>query len=289
MANPMITLSGFCDEASPDPAVQIDVARRAGLSHLDVRMVGETNIADLSAEACAPFAVALAEAGLSVGCLGSAIGKTDLADDFAIDQRRIDRIAGHADVLGCRRVRVFSSFNRSGLDAVAWRAGALDRLAQLKARAAELGLVLLLENERHLYGDRLNEMRDLAEQLAEPGVLELIFDFDNFNQSGDDVLANWQALRQYVTCFHLKDSTNEKVHVPIGEGAGQARAILTDAAEAGWSGLLSLEPHLAHSSAVLATGPSGTAAMQDRDPVDAFLHGAAAAQALLKELNIDYR
>ncbi len=285
----MTTLSGFCDEASPDPAVQIDVARRAGLSHLDVRMVGETNIADLPAEDCAPFAIAIAEAGLSVGCLGSAIGKTDLADEFAIDRRRLERIAGHADVLGCRRVRVFSSFNRGGLDADAWRNGALDRLSQLKAGAARLGLVLLVENERHLYGDRLAAMQDIAEQLAEPGVLELIFDFDNFNQSGDDVFANWQALRRHVTCFHLKDSTHEKVHVPLGEGAGQAREVLADAAAAGWSGLLSLEPHLAHSTAVIATGPSGTAAMQDRDPVDAFLHGAKTAQALLNDLKIEYR
>ena len=277
-------LSGFCDEATPDFAGQIDVANRAGLTHLDVRMVGSINIADLPVEDAAPLASMVEASGLKVGCLGSGIGKIDIADDTDIDLARLDRLAGHAQTFGTSLVRVFSYFNKAEQDRNVWRQESLHRLGLLKERAKELGLCLLLENERHIYGDRLQDMLDLIEPLGEAGVFEMIFDFDNYNQSGDDCWTNWKTLKPWVTSFHLKDSTSECVHVPIGEGAGKAREILTDALKSGWTGLLSLEPHLAHSEAVMATGPSGKAAMQDVDPVDAFLHGARIGKELLNSL-----
>ena len=81
------------------------------------------------------------------------------------------------------------------------------------------------------YGDRLPEVQEI---ICETG-LGLIFDFDNFHQSGDDPLVNWQALRPSVKAFHLKDSNSENTHVPFGTGAGRGREILSDALRTGWS------------------------------------------------------
>lgn len=274
------TLSGFCDEASVNFNEQIAVAKRSGLSTLDVRIVDGRNIADLDASEVAPLADAMRAANLRVGCLGSAIGKIDLGDDFAIDQTRLERLAGHADALDCRCVRVFSTFNKGGAPLAQWRAVALERLNALAARAQALGLTLWVENERHLYGDRLAQMEDIAKTTG----LGLIFDFDNFHQSGDDPWANWLALKPYVKAFHLKDSNADCVHVPFGSGAGKAREILADAKQNGWGGLLSLEPHLARSAAVLATGPHGRGSQEGNDPVEAFLLGARVTQDFLTSL-----
>lgn len=276
------TLSGFCDEASVVFAEQIAVAKRAGLSTLDVRIVAGRNIADLGADEVAPLAAAVKAADLRVGCLGSAIGKTDLAEDFAIDLDRLERLAGHADSLDCRLVRVFSTFNRQGAPADRWRQAAVERLARLRLRAEALGLELLIENERHLYGDRLARVLDLARTTG----LGLIFDFDNFHQSGDDPWVDWLALKPFVKAFHLKDSNADNVHVPFGSGAGKAREILSDAKQGGWNGLLSLEPHLARSAAVVATGPHGRGSQEGGDPVAAFLLGAREGKAFLASLGV---
>lgn len=278
-------LSGFCDEASVVPAEQVAVAKRAGLSHMDVRIVHGRNISDLAADEAKPVAELIRAAGLRVGCLGSAIGKTDLLDDFAVDQARLERLAGHADLFGCRSVRVFSTFNKSGRPASEWRSVATERLQALHTRAGALGLTLLIENERHLYGDRLEQVLDLAESTG----IGLIFDFDNFHQSCDDPWTNWQALKPFVRAFHLKDSDQSNVHVPFGSGAGRAREILADALADGWDGLLSLEPHLARSAAVVATGPHGRGSQEGNDPVEAFLLGAAESKKFLTSIGVAFQ
>ncbi len=276
------TLSGFCDEASVVFAEQVAVAKRAGLSTLDVRIIEGRNIADLTSAEVAPLAAAVRTANLRVGCLGSAIGKIDMADDFAIDLARLERIAGHAEALDCRCVRVFSTFNKGGVPMAQWREVALKRLSALGTRAQTLGLTLMVENERHLYGDRLPQMLDIARESG----LGLIFDFDNFHQSGDDPWANWLVLKPFVRAFHLKDSNADCVHVPFGSGAGKAREILSDAKGRDWNGLLSLEPHLARSAAVLATGPHGRGSQEGNDPVEAFLLGAGASRTFISSLGI---
>ena len=125
----------------------------------------------------------------------------------------------------------------------------------------DLGLVLYHENERHIFGDRLPGVKVIADELrggSGDGPFRIIFDFDNFNQTGDDVWRNWLELRDQTDGFHVKDSDPNNQHVPAGRGVGKIREILSDALGRGWQGPLTLEPHLAHSAAVLATGPHGS-------------------------------
>jgi sugar phosphate isomerase/epimerase len=276
-------LSGFCDEAGMDLGVQLDAARRAGLQMMDLRMIGGRNIADIPVEEAASISAKIRASGLQVGCLGSAIGKVDIVDDFTIDQQRLERVAGHAEALNCRSIRVFSYFNKSAQ--ANWGSLAIERLEYLLRRAKELGLTLLMENERYLYGDRLPQVLELLEATG----AGLIFDFDNFHQSGDDPLANWKALKRHVKAFHLKDSNHECVHVPFGTGAGRAREILSDALHSQWEGLLSLEPHLARSAAVMATGPHGRGSEEGNDPFEAFLLGAEAGKHFLSSLGATWQ
>ena len=110
------------------------------------------------------------------------------------------------------------------------------------------------------------------------------------DQSGDDCWENWLALREQTDSFHLKDSDSEGQHVPIGEGAGQAPRILADALARGWDGPLSLEPHLAHSAAVVATGPSGRAYEKTAGltPQQCFAYATDAARKLLDRIGAAY-
>jgi sugar phosphate isomerase/epimerase len=280
-------LSAFADEAGSTIEEQIAALQRAGLKWIDVRGLGEYNVSNLPLELAKDASVKLADAGIAVGMLGSPLGKIDIDDAFESDLERLRHIGEIAPVFNCNAVRIFSYYNKTEKPREAWQAESLRRLGALKDEAKKLGLILYHENERHIFGDRCPEVLEIARALRDGDTFRMIFDFDNYNQSGDDVWQNWQQLKNVTDAFHLKDSTKENQHVPIGQGAGYAREILSDAAQSGWSGPISLEPHLAHSDAVMATGPSGQANQEFKDmsPADCFQVAAEVATKLLSDVS----
>jgi sugar phosphate isomerase/epimerase len=278
-------LSAFADEASENVDEQIKALQRDGLSLVDLRNVDGINISELPVDHAKQVRAKLDAAGIAVGMFGSPIGKIDLADDFDIDLKKLDHLGVLADVFDCRAVRMFSYFNKAELPMDQWQTQAVDRLGRLRDRAAKLNLTLYHENERHIFGDRLEQVLVLRDQLRDEH-FRLIFDFDNFNQSGDNVWENWQQLKNATDAFHLKDSTKNNEHVPIGQGDTQAKEILADALSRGWFGPVSLEPHLQHSAAVQATGASGSGnkAFTDMPTQEVFHIAAETANNLLRDI-----
>lgn len=283
-------LSAFADEAGSTTEEQIAALQRAGLQHVDVRGLEGFNVSELPLDVAQIAAQKFADAGITVGMFGSPLGKIDINEDFEADLAKLRHIAKLAPVFNCNGVRVFSYFNKSERPHSEWQAESLRRLSALKDEAKNLGLVLYHENERHIYGDLCADVLAIARELRDGETFRLIFDFDNYNQSGEDVWQNWQQLKDVTDAFHLKDSTKENQHVPIGQGAGYAREIFTDALKNGWSGPLALEPHLTHSDAVMATGPSGQANQEFKDmsPADCFHVAAEEAKKLLQEVGAEF-
>jgi len=280
-------LSGFCDEAGLATADQVRAAHAGGLDQIDLRMTEHGNISELPLEHAHAIRCAFDEAGLTVGMFGSPIGKIDLADPLEIDIAKLKHLATLAEVFDCRGVRVFSYFNeKAKLGDQARAEETIGRLGELKALAGELGISLYLENERHIFADRLPEVVKTLDALWDGKVFKFIFDFDNFNQSGDDCVANWAVLKDRVDAFHLKDSDAECSHVPMGDGCTCAEEILSDAWATGWRGHLAMEPHLAHSEAVMATGPSGTSdqRLKDVSTFDAFVIGCQRGAQMLDRI-----
>lgn len=284
-------LSAFADEAGASTEEQIAALQRAGLSHLDIRALEDFNVAELPLDVAQISAQKLADAGIQVGMFGSPLGKIDIADDFDIDLKKLRHMAQLAPVFNCRAVRIFSYFNKNEKSPDTWKSESLRRLSALKDEAQKLGLVLYHENEKHIFGEDLKSVLAIADELRDGETFRLIFDFDNYNQGGEDVWQNWQALKNATDAFHLKDSTKDGQHVPIGQGAGYAREILRDAFQSNWSGPLSLEPHLAHSDAVMATGPSGQANQEFKDvsAEECFTIAAQEAKKLLQEIRTEIR
>lgn len=283
-------LSAFADEAGSTTEEQIAALQRAGLKHIDVRGLEGFNVSELPLDVAQVAAQKFADAGITVGMLGSPLGKIDITEEFETDLAKLRHIAKLAPVFGANSVRVFSYFNKSGRSHSEWQAESLRRLGALKDEARNLGLILYHENERHIYGDLCADVLAIARELRDGETFRLILDFDNYNQSGEDVWENWQQLKDVTDAFHLKDSTKENQHVPIGQGAGYAREIFTDALKNGWSGPLALEPHLTHSAAVMATGPSGQAnqEFQNMGPADCFHIAAEEAKKLLQEIGAEF-
>lgn len=278
-------LSAFTDEAGDSCDAQILAAQSNGLKRLDLRGMDGFNCTVMPLDHARGVAEKLRAAGLEVGMFGSPLGKIDIADDIRVDIAKLEHLAELAPILGCRAVRIFSYYNKNNQPHDFWQLESISRLGLLKDRAKELGLTLYHENERHIYGDLCADVLEIA-QLRYKDVFKLIFDFDNYNQSGEDVWENWTKLREVTDAIHLKDSTAENEHVPAGQGNGKIREILTDAIARGWQGPVIVEPHLSHSGAVAATGPSGAAnqAFSAMEPHESFAVAMSAAHQLLGEV-----
>lgn len=283
------TLSAFADEAGASCEAQIAALQRGGLQRLDLRSIDGYNVSVLPPEVARQVKTRLDAAGITVQMLGSPLGKIDIADDFAIDLDKLRHIARIAPILGCQAVRIFSYYNKNQAPHAEWRTQSLRRLETLRDQAENLGLVLFHENERHIFGDKCADVMQIA--ALRSANFQLIFDFDNYNQSGEDVAQNWQKLKASTDAFHLKDSTLDNEHVPAGEGNGKIAEILADARKTGWSGPLAIEPHLSHSGAVAATGPSGkvSAAYRDMPPAESFHLAVEAAKNVLAGARVGWK
>ena len=279
------TLSAFADEAGDSTQMQIEATRKAGLTRLDIRGIEGFNIAGLPKMRAREIKKQLDNANITVQMFGSPIGKIDISDPMPGEHDKLRHLGDMAEIFACPNVRIFSYYNAKGAAHEEWQSKSLERLSALKNTAREVGLTLYHENERHIFGDLGRDVLTIAENLRGDN-FKTIFDFDNFNQSGEDVWQVWELLRDYTDAFHLKDSSAENQHVPIGQGAGQARKILGDALARGWSGPLAVEPHLKHSSAVMATGPSGQSNQQFSalSAEECFVVACQMARELLQEI-----
>lgn len=288
----MWTLSAFADEAAEDIDGQIAAIKAGGLKTIDLRNLDGHNISALPVEHARQVKSKLDAAGIGVGMFGSPVGKIDITEDFATDMAKLEHMAKLADIFACRRIRIFSYFNKQEKPMYEWAAESLRRMGALKERAAKLGLQLYHENERHIFGDKIWQIEAIAHSLRDaapagtPATFGIIFDFDNFNQTSEDPWAAWLRLRDVTDGFHLKDSDKNCQHTPIGTGDGRARDILTDAVARHWHGHLANEPHLARSPAIMATGPGGVPnqKLADLSHQECFLIGVRSGNELLKEI-----
>jgi sugar phosphate isomerase/epimerase len=240
------TLSGFADEISPSLDEQLAVLAAESISHLELRNVWSTNVADLDDAELARFRRALDAAGVRVSAIGSPIGKIGLDAPLGPELDRLRRVADVAGELGTTTVRVFSFFIPPGEPPQRHRQQVIDRMQALTSIAEDRGLVLAHENEKEIYGDRPERCADLIAAVGSPA-LRATFDAANFVQCG--VRPHSEAyglLRPYLVYVQVKDAlaaTGEVV--PAGQGDGQVRETLSALGSEGFEGYLSLEPHLA--------------------------------------------
>ncbi|MFA7235898.1 MAG: TIM barrel protein [Phycisphaeraceae bacterium] len=288
-------LSAFADEAGGSTVEQIAALQKAGIQHIDPRNVDGYNITELPLDLAEKIAADYAKAGLTVNMYGSPLGKIDLADDFAIDRKKLTHLGELSKIFGAKAVRIFSYYNKKKqAGAAEFQRASLDRLKGLIDIAEKYDLVLYHENEGAIFGEKLVNIRVLRDELRAkyPNRFKLIFDFDNYNHASEDVWTNWLELRDATDAIHLKDSkwmpgSDKPQHVPAGNGNGRIPEILADAARRGWTGPLTLEPHLTYSKAVLATGPGGEPNMDfaKLTPAESFQAAATAAIKLLKQVD----
>ncbi len=274
-----VILSGFADEISPDPAEQLATLAAESIAHLELRGAWSVNVADFTAAQVAAFRAAVDGAGVRVSAIGSPVGKIPVGAPLGPELDRMRRVGDVAAELGTAIVRVFSFYIPGGDRPERYRQQVIDRMGALAGIAADRGLVLAHENEKEIYGDTPDRCADVITAVGSPA-LRATFDPANFVQCGVRPHSDAYALlRPFLVYLQVKDAraaTGEVV--PAGEGDGQLRETLTALRDSGFTGYMSLEPHLAQAGRFGGfSGPQG------------FRRAAQALKSLLNELSISYR
>jgi sugar phosphate isomerase/epimerase len=274
-----VVLSGFADEISADPDEQLATLAAESINHLELRSAWSVNVADFTTGQVGAFRNALDRAGVHVSAIGSPIGKIPLQAPLGPELDRLRRIADIAAELGTTIVRVFSFFVPPGEPPGRHRQQVIDRMAALAGIASERGLVLAHENEKEIYGDTAERCSDLITSVGSPA-LRATFDAANFVQCGVRPFSQaYHLLRPYLVYLQVKDAraaTGEVV--PAGQGDGEVRETLAALRDSGFSGFVSLEPHLAQAGRFGGfSGPEN------------FTRASQALKTLLNELSISWR
>lgn len=258
-------ISAFGDEIADKLSDQLRVLEELDIGYLELRGVWGKNVLHLDDEEAAKIRQVCDRRGIKISCIGSPIGKSPLADPIATELANLDRIMQIADIVGTKRIRVFSFYP----DDISTNAHydqyvpeVIDRLSQLADRAAAHGFELFLENEREIVGDTVARCKALMAGLDKPN-LHFIWDPANFVLCDEAHVTDdgWDVLGRYTTYVHVKDARLADGSIqPAGQGDGQIPELLTRLNETGGTVFLALEPHLAiagHSSGF--SGPEGMA------------------------------
>jgi sugar phosphate isomerase/epimerase len=264
MSRASFTLSAFGDEIAKDLEEQLSLLNELKIGYLELRAAWGVNVLRMDDETVARVRRTCAGHGVAVGCIGSPIGKSPIADPIEKELANLSRIFQIGAALDCRRVRIFSFYPPDTSDNTRYDEyieEAAGRLAHMADLAQREGFTLLLENEKDIVGDTLARCHALVSAIASPH-LRFLWDPANFVQVGEAQVTGrgWPLLGEYVSYVHIKDAHLADGSVcAAGEGDGQVQELLIQLKEVGYRGFLALEPHLAvagHSG-----GLSGASAM----------------------------
>ncbi|MDL2301919.1 sugar phosphate isomerase/epimerase [Lachnospiraceae bacterium OttesenSCG-928-D06] len=243
-----IILSGFSDEICEDFSKQLEVIKSLGLSNIEIRGVDGKNISALSLEEVKEVKEKLDAANVCVSSLGSPIGKIGIKDDFEPHFQLFKTVVETAKTLGTPYIRMFSFYMPEGENPADYGEEVRNRLKKMIDYAEEQNVILLHENEKGIYGDSAERCKELFDAFYGPH-FKGVFDFANFVECQEETQKAYELLKDFIVYIHIKDARmEEKKVVPPGDGDGKLALILKQFKDSGYSGYLSMEPHLAQFS-----------------------------------------
>lgn len=246
----MFTITGFADEIAHDLDEQISLLSKLQIKHVEFRSAWGTKVLDLSEEQLAEAKAKLDAAGISLSAVGSDLGKIQIADPFEEHLERARHGVEVAKFFGAKNIRMFSFFMPENEDPSNYREEVLSRTRAMVDLAEAGGITLLHENEKGIYGDSPERVKDLITSIDSPNY-RAIYDAANFVQTGfapfDEA---WPVVKDFVDYVHIKDATipngSEPLGIikPAGQGDGQYPELLSALQAENYNGFLSIEPHL---------------------------------------------
>ena len=239
-----IEISGFADEIAEDLKTQIEVIKKLGISHIEMRGVNGKPLVEHSLEEVKEVKRQLDENQIKLSSIGSPIGKILITEDFEEHFELYKKTVEIAKIMETPYIRMFSFFIPKGEEPEKYKSQVFERLQKFADYARDHQVVLLHENEKEIYGDNAKRCLEIMQEFYGEH-FKAVFDFANFVQCNQDTREAYQLLKPYISYIHIKDAKAESgIVVPAGYGDGNVEEILKSLLEEGYEGFLSLEPHL---------------------------------------------
>lgn len=241
----MMMLCGFADEIAPELDLQITCCKENGITHFELRGAYGKNVLDFDKSVRIEVKSKLKANGLGVASIGSPIGKVKINDPWDKHFERFKIAVDSAEFFGAPMIRIFSYYPPAeGEDVRTHRDEVIRRMKAKVDYVKDRNVTLVHENEKGIYGDKGKYCLDLLKSVDSPK-FRAAFDFGNFVQVGENPLDAWPLIKPYAIHIHIKDViAKDDRAVPAGQGDGHIEEILVDLKNSGYSGFLSLEPHL---------------------------------------------
>ena len=244
----MIRFSAFADEVSQDFGEQLRYLSKEAVNFIEIRFVNGKNIMDLDESELQSVKKMLKTHGVKVSAIGSPIGKVSLTKPFK-EHLELFRHAVHlAEYLDTRMIRIFSYYAPDGGHIDEFGDEVLDRMNQKIALLKGKDIIMVHENESHIYGHSAKNCVELASRVNSPH-FRLAYDPANFVW-GEDIVNNmqacWPLMKPWVIHVHIKDwkMGHKDIGSMPGEGDGQIPELLEALAGINYTGFLTMEPHL---------------------------------------------
>lgn len=239
-----ITISGFYDEISGRLSDQIRVLHELGEQYMCPRNLNGKNIADYTFDEFERDVYpVLQKENVRFSSIGSPIGKVGIDDEegFEKQKKQLAELVRIAQLTDCRYIRIFSFFygDKKPEDC---HEKVVARLKELLAVVKGSGVKLLHENEKKIYGDVPERVLKIYNDINDEDFV-LCFDASNYVQCDVDPKQAFDALKDYVVYYHIKDCSSYKVEVPLGLGEGCYEYIFDELKKRGYEGFMTLEPH----------------------------------------------
>ena len=238
-------LCGFADEIAPELDEQIKCCKETGLTHVELRGAYGKNVLDFDKSVRIEVKSKLKANDMAVASIGSPIGKVKISEPWEKHFQRFKIAVESAEFFDAPMIRIFSYYpDDDGKDIRIHREEVMRRMRAKIDYVKNRNVTLVHENEKGIYGENAKDCLDLFKTIDSPK-LRGAFDFGNFVQVKQDTLEAWKLLKPFTTHIHIKDvSAATDRAVPAGQGDGHVEEILVDLKNAGYTGFLSLEPHL---------------------------------------------
>ena len=244
----MIKFSGFADEVSVDFVQQLEFLRSIDVSYIELRFVDGINIINLNEQELERACKLLKEYNIGVSAIASPIGKIALDEPFEPHLEKFKHTVELAKFFNTKMIRIFSFYPPKGENIDDYRDEVISRLSIMSQIVKGSDIILVHENESHIYGHSAENCVEIAKSLNSPN-LRLAYDPANFVW-GDDITDNvtrcYPIMEPYISHIHIKDwklGSKDIGSLP-GEGDGQIDLLIKRLAETGYDGFITMEPHM---------------------------------------------
>jgi len=243
----MAKLSAFADEVTDDFLGQVEFLAFENVPCIEPRFINGKNIMDLSKAELAEARKMINDFDLEVSAIGSAIGKVRLDEPFEPHLDKFKHVVDLALFFETPFIRMFSYYAPEGETIDNFSGQVMERLAKQVDVIKDVDVIMVHENEAHIFGHSAENCVDLAKTL-DSEKFRLAYDPANFvwgEKIKDPIKSCWPVMKPYIVHIHIKDwKLGAEIGSIPGEGDGQIKELLGELAQINYEGCLTLEPHL---------------------------------------------